>query len=369
MRRGNKRPEDDLSSSSLDPVPLDKKKEHGHRLTSLVSLTKKKALHTYRRFIKPFVPKEWTDDNQVIMGLTVFAALAAALVATLLFRKRNPFPGLFWNGKLHILGVRLTTSYDNQDQSVSFDMFGHAVGEGANAKLQQRHSEAADSTPLLSFQDASQQTLYCQVHTGRHTERVVMQNVPSVSLDRKSEHVQLIWRCDISAYLTKSEMIQQSYVRVSVFSGPEQESAAKRAIVTADIDVDTGSLGHAGPFLKSEKYPSFVKQVAQDGPVDVVLCVGEIVRLSTVFLPEFVQHHINVGFSHIVLGLDTMDEPLVRKLQSQLAHNIDQGVVVLSVSSDVAEDSQVRKLRFYNQCLYHAKGMSEYVMTLDLDEL
>ena len=373
MRRGNRRPEDDLNTtgnSSSNPVQ-DTKKEEGRRLSFVISVFKKKAFHAYRHFIKPCIPREWADDdNQIIMGLALFVALAAALVmALILFPKRDPFPGLFWNGKLHILGVRLTTSYDNQDQSVFFDMFGHAVGEGAHARLQPRNPEAVDSTPILSFKDASQQTLYCLVHTGRHKERIPMTNVPSISLDRKSENVHLIWRCDISAYITKFELMQQSYVRVSVFSGPQQDRSAKRAIMTADINVDTGSLGHAGPFLKSEKYPSFVKQVAQDGPVDVVLCVGGIVRLSTVFLPEFVQHHINVGFSHIVLGLDTMDEPLVRKLQSHLSHNIEQGMVVLAISSGVAEDSQVRKLRFYNQCLYHAKGMSAYVMTLDLDEL
>lgn len=284
-------------------------------------------------------------------------------------------PGTFWGDKLHILGARLTTSYDKRDESVSFDMFGHAVGEGANQVFRlalQNHAKE------LSFTKASKTPLYCEVHnsineplsfTMENNRRVLMEFVPSVSLDGNTEHTQLIWRCDISKYLTRTEMAERQHVRVSVFTGFVNQDDAKDPIMTVDVPVDTASVGYAGPFLKSDKQPSFVQQVAQDGPVGIVLCVGEITEESLWYLPEWIQHHINVGAGQIVLGMDVMDESLLMKLQSQLSYYMERGMVVLAASSAVTDNAQLRKLRFYDQCLFHAKGVSKYVANLDLNDM
>ena len=279
-------------------------------------------------------------------------------------------PGTFWNDRLHILGVRLTTSYEAKDESVSFDVFAHAVGEGSNSIFdlasQKQHSVE------LNYKEASQQPLYCEVPVATTTDstdtankRIKMKYLPSVSIDSNTEHVHLIWRCDLSNYVTKTDMLQHHHIRVNVYTSEDQIES----IMTVDVPVDTASIGYAGPMIKSSKEPSFVQQVVNNGPLDVVLCVGGITTDQLKYIPEFVQHHLNVGVGQIVLGMETLDESLLAKLQSLLSFYMDKGLVVIAASSAVTDSSHIRKLRFYNQCLFHAKGMAEFVAMWDLDEL
>ncbi|CAB9507531.1 expressed unknown protein [Seminavis robusta] len=303
-------------------------------------------------------------------------------------------PGAFMNNKLYILGLRLTTSYQRSDESVHVDMFGHAVGIGSNAGSFDLHK----IEPLpnqLSFQDATKEELYCKVWgedhyhstlTGHHnngtadvagktSDLIRMSYIPNNSLDKNTKRTHLIWRCNVSPFLTKSQLLTRSSVRVSVYTNPNNPHypGHDRPILTVDVPTSTASVGHAGPTLffqgkQQQQRHSFLEQVAQKGPFGVVLCVAGIDLKALPFLPEFVQHHINVGVDHMVLGVDNPSD--IAMIHDKLSYFVeDLGVVVLGTESHVVENREVRKLRFYNQCLFHAKGMSEYVVNWDVDEL
>ena len=116
------------------------------------------------------------------------------------------------------------------------------------------------------------------------------------------------------------------------------------------------------------------------GPLGVILCVAGIHKNAMRVLPEFIQHHVNVGVPQIVLGIANQDD--LSYFKRQLQHFVDRGVVVLGVHGTIAEptggnnnytriidDYEILKLQFYNTCLYHAKGMTEYLAIWDVDEL
>jgi len=353
-------------------------------------------------------------------------------------------PGLVLDDRLYILGLRLTTSHEKSDESVYLDMFGHAVGEGANAAGHLKIDKQPPEHPSqLSYTSASQEELYCRVEgtaaTGYNENGVDttimspfqrVEFIPSVSLDVNTVNLHLIWRCDVSSFLNRSQIVDRQSVRMSLWSprppplGTDDsnsiyatlpqlnlDSTTKqiRSILTVDIPLDLASIGHAGPLLKSPHQPSFLRQVhnsmapfsqkpgrgdrrprprPKNGTGAVTLCVGGISNMSFSILPEFVQHHINVGFTHIMLGFrsdDQMRQAAQRldhfgdnhnnkddnnNIDPVLSHHFHQGSLVLGCShhSD-AGNAETGKLRFYNQCLYHAKGISDYVMNLDLDEL
>ena len=285
----------------------------------------------------------------------------------------HKIPGRFMKNKLHFLGVRLTTSYDKFDESVSFDMFGHAVGKGAaNAHYD---ISKLDTQGAFPYDEAKKHPLFCRLHEG-NTENVTfsfarnvpMKYIPHVSRDPNPQNAHLLWRCDLSPYISKTHLRQQSHVRVSVFTQKNRyHQNASIPLLTVDVPIDTATVGHAGPLVKSSKEPSFIEKVAHSGPIGVMLCVTGLNRNAMWFLPEFIQHHLNVGVDHIFLGVATKD--VLSYLQEKLAYYIEQGVVVLGCEDEVMEDSEIRKMRLYNQCLYHAKGISEYLVNWDVDEM
>jgi hypothetical protein len=365
-------------------------------------------------------------------------------------------PGLFMNDKLYILGTRLTTSFDKYDTSVSFDMFGHAVGEGSHYQFY----ESWDPFPQLSYKEASEQVLFCNVvvplpiplphpnsntlttttttatttttdtdetTTTTTTVRIPMESVPqNYCLDPNAERIQLVWRCNLSSYLSRTDLLRiweeegstvllsetttnattstttsttttrngitpppPPHVRISVFTqegDPYFDNAGNIPILTVDIPIDTLTVGHAGPIIKSNTKPAFVQTVEQEGPLGIILCVAGIHKNSMRVLPEFIQHHINVGVSQIMLGIAQKEDVLY--FQHKLSRYIQQGALVMGVHGTILEptsasggggngnnftriidDYEILKLHFYNTCLYHAKGMSEYLAIWDVDEL
>ncbi|CAB9525989.1 expressed unknown protein [Seminavis robusta] len=286
----------------------------------------------------------------------------------------DKLPGRFMQNKMHILGTRLTTSYDKFDESVSFDMFGHAMGGGASEGF---YNIAKLSTNgAFTFREASQQKFYCHLHEPgqQHPARpkptvMDMEYMPTHhSIDRNTWNSHLIWRCNISPYLSKSQLLERTHVRVSVF--PQMNKHHPNATIplfTVDVPIETGSVGYGGPLIKSPNTGSFVETIARDGPIGVILCVAGVKESALWMLPEWIQHHLNIGVDHIFMGADTPEE--MRLLQQNLAYYIDRGVLVLGGEDTVMPEREIRKMRFYDQCLYHAKGMSEYVVNWDVDEL
>jgi hypothetical protein len=78
------------------------------------------------------------------------------------YNNTGKFPGLFMQNKLHLLGARLTTSYDKFDESVSFDLFRYnAVGDGA---AEEEDISKFDPGQGIPYVKAKQQPLYCRLH-------------------------------------------------------------------------------------------------------------------------------------------------------------------------------------------------------------
>jgi hypothetical protein len=82
---------------------------------------------------------------------------------------------------------------------------------------------------------------------------------------------------------------------------------ASHPILTVNVPVDTGAVGYAGPLVKSSQAPSFIEKVAQTGPLGVMLCTAGVQKNAMWYLPEWIQHHLNVGDDHIFIGVDTTD--------------------------------------------------------------
>ena len=91
---------------------------------------------------------------------------------------------------------------------------------------------------------------------------------------------------------------------------------------------------------------------------------------------EFVEHHVSLGVSHIFLGL-ALDwhSPLMRKYMLLLQPYIEEGKLSLSSLALKGYDDamgfagmrlnpEYAELFFSNQCLYMAKGVADYVVTL-----
>jgi Glycosyltransferase family 92 len=335
-----------------------------------------RKVHVNESNFRPLPPKnetnESTTENKAVESRAENAA-AGLKVPGKMTQHHNDIgklPGCFMQNKLHILGARLTTSYDKFDESVFFDMFGHAVGEGAASDISK-----VDPKEGFTYKKAKQQPFYCRLHeenaesvTFSMPHNVPMDYIPSATHDINTVNTHLIWRCNLSPYISKTHIRKLTHVRVSVYTQKNEfHNNATLPILTIDVPAETATVGYAGPIVKSKRAPSFIEKIAQAGPIGVMLCAAGVRKNAMWYLPEWIQHHLNVGVDHIFIGVDTID--LLPYMAEKLAYYIEQGTVVLGCEDEVMEDSEIRKIRFYNQCLYHAKGMSEYLVNWDIDEL
>jgi hypothetical protein len=90
-------------------------------------------------------------------------------------------------------------------------------------------------------------------------------------------------------------------------------------------------------------------------------------------MSEFVQHHKNVGFVQMVIGFiaDDLRSSEMIRIQQRLASYIEEGTVVFTAATAPGMECGTEQLKvtFYQWCLYHSKGTSEYVEIWDLDVL
>ncbi|KAL7562948.1 hypothetical protein ACA910_019493 [Epithemia clementina (nom. ined.)] len=118
----------------------------------------------------------------------------------------------------------------------------------------------------------------------------------------------------------------------------------------------------------------------------VTLCVKSYGTRQDYIKQEFVQHHMNLGFHHIVLGITILrsekndndhpaPEQIVANAQRILADYIRNGTVVIMVLDlpgrdfiPGAQEQDLLQTIFKQTCLFHSKGRSEYMASWDLDE-
>lgn len=294
-------------------------------------------------------------------------------------------PGAFANNRLYLQGARLTTSYD-ATTDVHVDLFGFA-GDflqpmyfiGKMITPCPKESFGLNET-LLHFDDIQENvTLYCQLDCSwdrsHASEAITMTMVPTVSGDPNQARTSIIWRCNVTDYMDKHELMKNVQhldivpaVRVHFFMRYQQEPLIE--VTTIDIPLDTGVAGLGGPQIRSNSTQA--KSYFLQRPVPVGLCVSTYGDAVLDYVEEFVQHHLNVGFGSIVVGiLGTKDSDRLRKAQQILHKYIENGVVVLAYNGLPGHwdcNIQVEKLQFYQSCLYYHKGITKYSATWDIDE-
>ena len=275
----------------------------------------------------------------------------------------RPIPGLFRNKTLFLLGARLTTSYQD-DNSVFATLFGFAQDPW---KSYDRCDDPMGSLNYTTVVNTIQ--VYCQVECFRETERpcdkaVPMQLIHTVSADINQNNLTLIWNANLSHIVTRKDLQAHNdkALRLHFWTRTESSQLHGEELAVVDIPVSTGVVGHAGPQIQRDDIHSPTHH-------NVTLCVATYGERAPQYLPEFIQHHLNLGFAPIIIGIDTtMGSNLVTRLETYLSPYIRTGQASIMVSGGYECDHLIHQVLFYTPCLYHSKGISEYMAIWDIDE-
>jgi Glycosyltransferase family 92 len=299
-------------------------------------------------------------------------------------------PGPFYHKKLFLLGLRLSTSYEQNNSEVHVDIFGYPgdfVGI-KNNKFCDVHSDP-NRWNLFEYDtfQSGNQTLFCQLECKRR--KVVFKDcgepipaifIPLRSGDGNQNYNSLIWRCNVTQYLDKSLILKHAAlrdrplsIRVKLFLRDNSMNQTKKLenISQIDIPLHTAVAGYGGAQIRPENLGFFSpNRTKQSIPVGMCLSIFE--SRAAMYIPEFLHHHRNVGIEHFMIGVDTkLDSPSLSHVEKALRPYIEEGLVVLQAFglNDFFQcDTDVAKLQFYHQCLYHFKGLTKYVVTWDIDE-
>ena len=293
-------------------------------------------------------------------------------------------PGPFFDDQLFFTGARLTTSFIPNNTQVHVDLFGFPGDRLVVVPDSLVHCDPTNVSKAWKLR--SHATLYCQLECKRGDAEepndcgkpILMRGIEAKSGDANQDGLALIWRCDVSKYLTKPDLLLQaaaggqSSVRVRLLLNESaNHTALIRTVTQVDIPLHTAVVGYGGPTIRHSELGYFSPQ-QQASPINVGLCLTAYGRDAHRYFLEFVFHHLNVGFSHIVLGIiANMDSEDLILAEQVLQPFIDSGVVsiqAIGLDDYSTCDTDVTRVQFYNQCLYHFKGLSEYSAAWDLDE-
>ena len=325
-----------------------------------------------------------------------------------------PLPGSFQNGLFFVLGARWTTLYDDPNflSLTLFTMPGDFFRRKKEGKV--RCQSDLLKPILLEFQHVFPNVLMyaqldCQgVPCG---DPIQMQAIDtSQSPDSHQNKVTQIWTANVTHLLTHPQLRSfsskypsqnQSFSAIRVHfwvkhgwplvsgnnstSSDDGESNTFNAsadtkwkpieivpssnptlykLTAVDIPLTTRVVGHAGP---STTFPTSTHQPKP------TLCVATYGAKARHYYSTFIQHHLNVGFGSVVIGLmdATMGSPQWRATRDLLQPYIQRGLVHVAAADLTAIQCEVniRKVHFYNACLYHSKGVSPYMGIWDLDEM
>jgi Glycosyltransferase family 92 len=301
-------------------------------------------------------------------------------------------PGPFHHDDLFLLGVRLTTSYEKKDSQVHIDVFGfpgNFVGSTEN-RYCDVHSlpRQWNLTDYETFENGSRE-LFCQLecingNNGSFSgcgEPIKMQFIPLLSGDFNQNQISLIWRCNVTKYLKKSSLIEHSAlhdrllsVRVKLYmkdNTKESKPFLLNDISQIDIPLRTAVAGYGGAQIRPKNFGYFSPR-QQKSPIRVGMCLSLFESRAAVYIPEFLHHHKNVGIEQFMIGFDAnLNSTALSIVQGIVKPYLDEGLVVLQafgLNDYFNCETDVMKLQFYHQCLYHYKGITKYVVTWDIDE-
>lgn len=303
----------------------------------------------------------------------------------------NLLPGAFANNSLYLQGIRLTTSYEASILDVHVDLFGfpgHLTRLETSQKKTmgcQRVTDNFNETLWGREEIKGNVTLFCQLGSngirnaslqdGQEHNLMKMFFVPMVSLDVNQDlAAPFLWRCNITGIVNKPQLLNRigdipvtglESLPVHIWMQQHHLDTVTK-VASFQIPLDTGAIGVGNPHVRGGLAESFFQQP----PVPVGLCLAVHGSGSLRYLSEFVQHHLNVGFSSILIGLQgPHDGDDLRKASYHLSSYIKEGVVALAhYSAPFGTIIDATKLQFYLPCLYHYKGLAKYVATWDVDE-
>jgi hypothetical protein len=309
----------------------------------------------------------------------------------------RPLPGLFWDNRLLLLGARLTTSYEVDDHRVQVTVFGmpgdfwyrEKNGEvrcQSNAWYGKEHN-------VWSYPNTkSKARLYVSVND-RTKKPIYMEHIPTVSADGNQNNVTHIWSADLAPFLSKEDLRQRilqqddgaTAIRLYFWAAAaaakkegNQTQSRRSPLMSVDIPLSTGVVGNAGPQTVQPSSSSLMIQEEQEQEdpsppnMEAALCVAIYGDDALRVLPEFILHHSNIGFGQVIVGIvdGLMGSVQMAKAHDALADFVDEGRVTLAAFGlpDLDCEVNVRKIHFYNSCLYHSKGLAKYVGIWDVDE-
>lgn len=303
----------------------------------------------------------------------------------------HAIPGEFFQSRLYLMGARLTTSYERDDSSVMITVFG-IPGRSRLPRDGTFHCDSDLDRSLWTHGNVSRKLqlflqLECQFGTSFQpcAKPILMTRIETMSWDINVDELTLIWQANITHLITREElnlsqevMEDGATIRAHFWVVEKRKQVTEKkqtiplqSLMNVDIPLSTGSVGNIGPH-------SYYHQGATSShfdlpPVGAALCVATFGESIQPYIAEFVQHHKNVGFERIVLGVLDDDQSNFSNnssLRSLLHPFILDGTVLLSRASapGMQCDTELLKVVFYNACLYHSKGNVEYVGVWDLDE-
>ncbi|KAG7357992.1 glycosyltransferase family 92 protein [Nitzschia inconspicua] len=332
----------------------------------------------------------------------------------------RPIPGPYWEDRIYLVGARLTTSYEDDSVRVTiFGMGGSCRVEGVPELACTSIGLIGENGTLWTNDELSNQQLFLRIgHTvfgkendDQHnttTSSVLypMDFIPLLSWDGNANAVSLMWTSNLTHLKNISKIELQHQLDNSPLAGLKLEfwiqpkksflqqtnrnvPANLTQLIQVEIPLLTGVVGHVGPQLgpftarimrntssisnqdMERKAPQSQSALLQE-KVDAVICVAVYGKHSLRSIPEFVMHHANVGFSHVVVGFleREIDGQLIDTAQDMLVDFLEDGTISLAAVSlpHMTCKTDLMKLHFYSACLHHAKGFAEYVAVFDSDE-
>jgi hypothetical protein len=333
----------------------------------------------------------------------------------------HSIPGPFYNNQVYLLGARLVTSRDetNSKNTVKVMLFGQAGNywKGLAVRKRIRCNLHQLNNTLLPY-EVIQRTWRVQVYfpcnddgdaddddddrggartTARRRRRrtsssssssscgtttpMEMELIENVSVDYNVNNVTLQWIADVTSIVTKADLLHQQQqhentairlafrIRSINLDDDTNGVVQTQPLLTVDIPLSTGVVGHAGPqILQGRPSLSFLTQPS----VDASICLAIYGQDIQQYLPQFVVHHLNVGFGQIIVGVDTTlgSEDLIRTEQI-LRPFVEDGTVVIAATGLPGlscDPGKYPKIHFYNTCLQYSKGFSKYLGIWDIDE-
>jgi Glycosyltransferase family 92 len=302
-------------------------------------------------------------------------------------------PGLFHLDTLFLLGLRITTSNEAINDQVHIDVFGFPgdfVGNSPNRYCDVHSLPRQWNLSTYRMFHRGRRRLFCQLECQFPQDSfakecgvpIPMTFIPLQSYDRNQNRHSLIWRCNVTNHLTKSFLLQHAAetsssqsIRVTLYLKdkvlPRRKSLNIQPFTQIDIPLHTAVAGYGGPQIRHAQKGYFSHR-QQKSSIHVGMCVSIYDPRPAIYIPEFLQHHINVGIEHFMIGMDAnLKSSELLLVEKVIRPYIDEGRVVLQafgLRDYFTCDTDVSKLQFYHQCLYYFKGLTDYIVTWDVDE-